>query len=183
MLRSAALALVRSLWLHRALATTIQAVDASGAVVTGFSGDVQLREITSFGEGRIEPSLVTLNNGAWSGSVTMYRADETSINRGNVNMDASLVGSPNINGSSDPFTVHPGSFSRLQIIVPGQSPLPGSVAGLIGNAASQGVGPTLAVQVYATDDYWNPLPSGDAVRVTSSDAGASTPVNAGIGCS
>lgn len=160
----------------QSMATTIQAVDAGGAVVTGFNGDVQLREITSFGEGRIEPSLVTLTNGAWSGSVTMYRADETSINRGNVNIEATLVASSAINGSSDPFTVHPGNFSRLQIVVPGQVPLPGSVTGLTGSAASQGVGQTLAVQIYATDDYWNPLPSGDTVRITSSDAGASTPV-------
>jgi len=162
------------------MATSVSAVDASGDVVTGFSGDVQLRQVTSFGEGRIEPSVVTLNNGTWSGSVTMYRADETSINRGNVNMEASLVGNTSINGTSDPFTVHPGAFSRLQVIVPGQSPLPGSVAGLTGNPASQSVGQTLAVQVYATDDYWNLVPSGDTVRLTSSDGGASTPVTGSL---
>ena len=158
------------------MATTIEAIDAGGKVVSGFTGQVQLREITSFGEGRIEPSLVTLTNGTWSGSVTMYRADETSINRGNVNIDASLVGSAAINGASDPFTVHPGNFSRLQIIAPGQTPLPGSIVGYSGSPASQSVGQTLAVQVYATDNYWNPAPSGDTVRIISSDAGASTPI-------
>jgi hypothetical protein len=162
------------------MSTTVSAVDAAGAVVTGFTGDVQLRQITSFGEGRIEPSIVTLSNGTWAGAVTMYRADETSINRGNVNMEASLIGSPSINGTSDPFTVHPGTYTRLQIIAPGQSPLPGSVEGLTGSPASQSVGQTFTVQVYATDQYWNPLPSTDTVRLTSSDTGASTPLTSSL---
>jgi hypothetical protein len=147
-----------------------------GDLVSGFTGDVRLQEITSYGDGRIEPSVITLTNGSWAGSVTMYRADETSINRGNVNILASLDANPLINGTSDPFSVHPGVFSRVQIVVPGEDPLPGSATGLTGSPASQAVGQTFTVDVYATDDYWNPLPSGDLVRITSSDAGASTPV-------
>ncbi len=159
------------------MATTLMAVDANDNVVVGFSGAVRLREITSYGEGRISPDVVTLNNGTWSGSVTMYRADETSINRGNVNILAFLESNPALNGLSDPFTVHPGPFSRLQIIVPGQSPLPGSVSGLTGWPATQAAGQVFSVDVYATDAYWNPVPSSDGVRVTSSDPAASTPVS------
>jgi hypothetical protein len=162
------------------MSITVWAVDPIGDVVTGFTGDVRLQEITSYGEGRIQPSVVTLTNGSWSGSVTMYRADETSINRGNVNINALLDSNPLINGISDPFTVHPGSFSRLQIVVPGQDPWPGSVTGLTGSPASQAVGQAFTVDVYATDDYWNPLPSGDVIRITSSDAGASTPVSGAL---
>jgi predicted RNA-binding protein with TRAM domain len=158
------------------MAISLWAVDPVGDLVSGFTGDVRLQEITSFGEGRIEPSVITLTNGTWAGSVTMYRADETSINRGNVNILASLDADPVINGTSDPFTVHPGMFSRVQIVVPGEDPLPGSATGLTGSPASQAVGQMFTIDVYATDDYWNPLPSGDLVRITSSDAGASTPV-------
>ncbi len=158
------------------MALSVMAVDPVGDVVSGFSGDVRLEEITSYGDGRIEPRVITLTNGTWSGSVTMYRADETSINRGNVNIFASLDANPLINGTSDPFTVHPGTFSRVQIVLPGEDPWPGSATGLTGSPASQAVGQTFTVDVYATDDYWNPLPSGDFVRITSSDAGASTPV-------
>jgi len=159
------------------MSTTITAVDPNGNRVAGYSGQVQLSEITSYGDGRITPSVVTMSNGEWSGQVTMYRADETSINRGNVNMYAYVAADPSINGTSDPFTVHPGIFSRIQIVVPGQDPAPGSVTGVMGTPASQSAAQAFAVDVYATDAYWNPVPSADVVRVTSSDAAASTPVN------
>jgi hypothetical protein len=159
------------------MSINLQAVDPVGDVVSGFTGDVRLQEITSFGEGRIEPSIITLTNGTWSGSVRMYRADETSINRGNVNIYALLDSDPTKNGTSDPFTVHPGTLARIQLVVPGEDPAPGSPGGLTGSPASQAVGQTFTVDVYATDQYWNPLPSGDLVRITSSDAGASTPVS------
>ncbi len=158
------------------LNTTITARNPSGATVTGFNGTVDLREVTSFGEGRTSPTSVTLTNGVWSGGITMYRADETNINRGNVNLIAQLPSNPGVNGSSDPFLVHPGPFNRLQLIVPGQTPLPGSVSGTIGNPATQGAGTGFVVTVYATDNYWNPVSSADNVRVTSSDLAASTPV-------
>lgn len=159
------------------MTTSITAVDPNGSAVTGYNGTVNLSQITSYGDGRIEPSVVTMSNGTWSGPVTMYRADETSINRGNVNIYAFLAADASINGTSDPFTVHPGSFARVQIVVPGQDPWPGSVSGLAGTPASQSATQPFAVDVYATDAYWNPVPSADAVRITSSDNAASTPVS------
>jgi hypothetical protein len=156
---------------------TVTAIDPTGAVCSGFDGPVRLREITSYGEGRISPDVVTLTDGTWAGQLTMYRADESSINRGNVNIYAYLESDPTKNGTSDPFIVHPGSFARVQIVVPGQNPLPGSVSGLLGSPATQAAGQAFNVDVYATDDYWNPLPSSDVVRITSSDPGASTPVS------
>ena len=162
------------------MATTLRAVDPAGSTVTGYSGQVKLKEITSYGDGRISPETVTLSAGTWSGNVTCYRADETSINRGNVNLYAYLEVAPSKNGTSDPFTVHPGTFSRLQIIVPGQTPLPGSVAGLLGSPASQGAGRGFPADVYATDAYWNPLPSGDNARITSSDPAFGSPVTGAL---
>jgi hypothetical protein len=132
---------------------TVGAVDPTGNLVSGFSGAVRLREITSFGEGRIEPSLITLTNGQWSGMVTNYRADETSISRGNVNILAELESDPSLDGLSDPFVVHPGSHSRVQLVVPGESPAPGSLAGVIGNPGTQASGQDFVVSVFATDDY------------------------------
>lgn len=157
---------------------TVEAVDPSGNRVTGFSGSVALVQLTSYGEGRIVPAQVTLSNGSWTGELTNYRADETAINRGNVNIYAYLPVDPTRNGTSDPFTVHPGPFSQLQIVVPGQTAAPGSESGLLGNPASQSAGDAFTVSVYSTDAYWNPLPSLDSVRIISSDAAASTPVNA-----
>jgi len=162
------------------MAITLWAVDPLGQIVSGFSGEVRLQEITSYGVGRIEPDVVTISNGSWSGSVTHYRADETSINRGNVNIYATLDSDPSKNGTSDPFTVHPGPFTRVQIVVPGEDPLPGSISGIAGTPATQSVGQTFSVDVYGTDEYWNPVPSSDQVRITSSDAGASTPVTGNL---
>ena len=101
------------------MAITVRAVNASGGTVTGYNGQVHLKEITSYGDGRVSPDHVTLSGGSWSGDVTLYRADETSINRGNVNLYALLDNAPQKNGTSDPFTVHPGPFARVQIVVPG----------------------------------------------------------------
>ena len=46
--------------------TTITAIGPSGQTVTGFSGQVHLKEITSFGDGRIAPEWVTFSNGDYS---------------------------------------------------------------------------------------------------------------------
>jgi hypothetical protein len=155
---------------------TLRAVNAAGQTVTGYSGTVRLKEVTSYGDGRVSPESVTLSGGVWSGPLTPYRADQTSINRGNVNFYAWLEIAPGKNGTSDPFSVHPGSFARVQLIVPGETPLPGSVTGKVGAPTSQSAGQNFSVQVYATDNWWNPVSSGDNVRITSSDAGASTPI-------
>ncbi len=157
------------------MTVTVRAVNPNGQTVTGYNGQIHLKEITSYGDGRITPEYVTLSGGAWSGSVTMYRADETSINRGNVNLYAYLDNAPQKNGTSDPFTIHPGPFARVQIVVPGQTPLPGSVSGTTGSPATQSAGRAFNVNVWATDAYWNPVPSGDNVRITSNDPAASTP--------
>lgn len=154
------------------MATQIWARDPNGGTVTAYTGPVTLREITSFGEGRVSPASVTLTNGTWSGNVTMYRADESSINRGNVNLYALDETYPSKNGTSDPFTVHPGVFSKVQVVVPGQTALPGSVSGVSGSPATQTVGTAFNATVWATDAYWNPVPSGDNVRVDSPTDGA-----------
>ena len=164
----------------QAFQTTLTARSPSGSIVTGYSGPVRLKEITSYGDGTISPAVVTLSAGTWTGNVTPYRADETSINRGNVNLYADLESDPSKNGTSDPFTVHPGPFSRLQLIVPGETPLPGSPTGRIGSPASQAAGVAFNVTVYATDNWWNPVPSADVVRITSSDPAASTPVSGAL---
>ncbi len=158
------------------MSIAVTARDPGGNVVSGYNGQVHLKQITSYGDGRTSPEYVTLSGGSWSGSVTMYRADETSINRGNVNLYAYLDAAPGKNGTSDPFTVHPGPFSRIQLVVPGESPLPGSVSGKVGSPATQSAARAFVASVWATDAWWNPVPSGDNVRLTSSDPAANTPL-------
>jgi len=160
--------------------TTLTARDPNGNVVTGYQGPAGLKEITSFGDGRTSPTQVTLTNGVWNGNLTMYRADETSINRGNVNKYAYDLNNPSKNGSSDPFIVHPGSFAKVQVIVPGLNPLPGSVSGFTGSPATQAVGTGFTVNIYATDAYWNPVPSGDNVGVTATGSYTANPTSGAL---
>jgi hypothetical protein len=162
------------------ISVTITARDPNGDVVTGFGGAVRLRELTSFGEGRITPASVTMTAGQWSGSITVYRADETDPGTGNVSVSAEVDGHPTQSGASNPFVVSPGPFRRVQIVAPGQSPLPGSVSGITGVAASQAAGRAFTVNTYATDDYWNQVSSGDAVQVASSTDPADTPVTGSL---
>ncbi|HTK31300.1 MAG TPA: FlgD immunoglobulin-like domain containing protein [Candidatus Saccharimonadaceae bacterium] len=159
---------------------TLTARSPSGAIVTGYNGYVRLKETTSFGDGRTVPDSVQLVNGTWTGGLAALRADETSINRGNANFYAFLSNAPSKNGTSDPFTVHPGAFSRVQLIVPGETALPSSVSGKIGTPASQSAGQAFAVTAYSTDAYWNQVFSGDNVRLTSSDGAASTPITVAL---
>jgi hypothetical protein len=159
---------------------TVTARDPNGVLVSGFTGAVRLRELTSFGEGRITPSTVTLTAGQWTGNVTAFRADETNINSGNVNLRAEVQAHPSQSGASNSFIVHPGPFRRVQIVTPGESPLPGSVSGIAGVPASQAAGRSFTVSVYGTDDYWNQVPVGDAVQVASSTDPADTPVSGNL---
>jgi hypothetical protein len=154
---------------------TITAVNPSGQTVD-YNGPVSLRELTSYGIGRTSPTTITMSGGSWSGGVAFYRADMTNSHPhgGNVNLYAYLAASTSVNGTSDPFSVSPGSFSRLLMIAPGQDPAPGEIAGFTGSPAAQSAGQGFAVDVYATDAYFNPVGSGDNMRITSSDAAASS---------
>jgi hypothetical protein len=158
-------------------AVTITARNANQQLVSGFAGAVRLSEVTSLGAGRISPAIVTMTAGQWSGSVTVYRADETAPTSGNALVAAEVDGNPSQSGTSNGFVVHPGPFKRLQVVMPGESPLPGSVSGITGVPTSQTAGRSFTVSAYATDDYWNQVPSADAVRIASSTDPADTPVN------
>jgi hypothetical protein len=159
---------------------TISARDPNGDLVSGFSGNVLLRQLTSPGQGRITPSTVSLSSGQWSGSVTVYRADETNPGGGSASIVGEVQGHPTQSGTSGSFVVAPGPFRRVQIVAPGQSPLPGSVSGISGVPASQAAGQGFTVNVYATDDYWNQVPSADGVLVFSSTDPADTPTSGNL---
>ena len=92
----------------------------------------------------------------------------------------------NFNDSS-PVTVSPDAFARLVVEAPGETLDPGifdSVQddGKIGDPSVQDAGVPFAVQVYATDAYWNPVSDVDPVLplgmdFSSSDLAASLPAN------
>jgi hypothetical protein len=59
------------------MSISLWAVDPVGDLVSGFTGDVRLQEITSYGDGRIEPSVITLTNGSAATSTSSRRSTPT----------------------------------------------------------------------------------------------------------
>jgi hypothetical protein len=152
---------------------TITAVDPSIATVTGFNGVVNLKQITNFGEAATSPTTVTMSSGRWSGNVTVYLKDEAS-NRGSA-LYAWLAGYPGKDGTSEGFNVRANSFTRLQVVLPGQTPSPATPSGLIGTPTSQISSTPFSVSVYATDNWWNQVNSDHRVRLTTTDPVGVTP--------
>lgn len=157
-------------------ATSLTAIDAGGNVVLGYHGPVVLEQLTSQGLGRVEPATVDLASGVWSGTLTVYRADTANQPAGAVRVHAHLPGDPGRSGTCDPFIVDAGPFARLQLLAPGMTALPGSVAGYEGVPGSQSAMATFQVSARATDTWWNPVSSSHQVRLVSSDSWATTPL-------
>lgn len=157
--------------------TSLTAIDAAGNVVLGYAGPVQLTQLTSFGTGRVEPEVILLASGVWSGSLRVYRADESSPQLGSVRLHAHLPGDPGRSGTGDAFVVRPGPLARVQLLAPGMTAAPGSLAGYEGAPAGQAATAPFGIVVRATDQWWNPVPSTHRVRIVSSDSWATTPLD------
>ncbi|MDH5627003.1 MAG: hypothetical protein OEY69_01780, partial [Candidatus Krumholzibacteria bacterium] len=68
------------------------------------------------------------------------------------------------------------SYTNLQVILPGESPAPGTGTGKSGAPVSQTVGVPFTVTVRACDASWNLVTSiTNSVSLTSTDASASLP--------
>ena len=77
-------------------------------------------------------------------------------------------------------TINAAAFSKLQILLPGETASPGSASGKTGTPSAQTAGSSFNATVNAVDANWNPVTSTDTVAITSSDANASLPANAAL---
>src|SRR5262245_12838930 len=82
-------------------------------------------------------------------------------------------------GSSNSFAVNPGPFTKLQVLLPGESPRGGTADGKEGATTPQQAGTAFTLTVRSVDQFWN-LVSGvsDSVALGSSDAAAGIPAHA-----
>ncbi len=71
--------------------------------------------------------------------------------------------------TSSTIAVAPGPFSKLQVLLPGQSPAPGTTTWKSGTPAAQTIGVGFNTRVTAVDANWNPIATNDTVKVTSTD--------------
>ena len=88
--------------------------------------------------------------------------------------------SPLASGSSAAFTVVAGTFTKLQVLVPGEIAAPGTTSGKTGTPTTQMVGSPFTVTVNAVDPNWNVATSTDVVGITSSDPAATLPASAAL---
>ncbi len=78
-------------------------------------------------------------------------------------------------------TTHPAAFSKLQILLPGETSAPGTPSGKTGTPNLVGIGIPFQITVNAVDAFWNFLSTvTDTVRITSSDLAAMLPANAAL---
>jgi hypothetical protein len=137
---------------------TITARKSNGNRDYEYDGTVYLSEKTNYGDGRIEPSTIELDDGRWRGTIRIYRSGKNEAGwgvPGDVWIEASDGLSNPHTGQSNLFVVYPEDLDRLIIILPGEQHVPGSVTGKAGTPTDQQAGTNFIARVMATDRYWN----------------------------
>ena len=85
---------------------------------------------------------------------------------------------------SSVFTVSPGTFAKLQLLMPGETAAPGTPTGKTGTPTAQTAGTAFTVTVNGVDANWNLVTSASGIlyyiNIVSSDANATLPGNADL---
>src|SRR5436309_3781886 len=85
------------------------------------------------------------------------------------------------NVTSGNVVVNPGSFVKLQLLVPGETAVPGTATGKVGQPSPAASGTAFTVTVNAVDANWNLMTNvTHTVGITSSDSNASLPPNSSL---
>ena len=125
----------------------------------------------STGENTISPVVAgPFVGGEWTGSITLTRAAS------NVSISASDDAIPPHTGTSNLFDVNPGAFQKLQVLLPGEDPMPGIAPGKSGSPQDQLTGVQFDFRVRAVDANWNLITQAtDSIESTSTDSLALIP--------
>ncbi|MDB6125628.1 MAG: hypothetical protein JWQ71_4621 [Pedosphaera sp.] len=164
---------------------------ATAAAGTAFAQQPVIRIEDSFGNLRTaDSSTITAIRSTGTGTLQ----GTTTINAvGGVgtftNLSHSVVSTISIlftNGSltsvtSTPIDVNAGTYSQLQILLPGETNAPGTATGKIGTPTAQGITNSFTIRVRAVDANWNPISSiTNTIAISSSDPNAVLPPNAAL---
>ena len=83
--------------------------------------------------------------------------------------------------TSPATTVNTGAFTKLQLLLPGETAAPGTATGKTGTPTARASTVAFSVTVNAVDTAWNLVTAvTDTVRITSSDVNAQLPANAAL---
>src|SRR2546422_1778612 len=157
---------------------TVNAVDANWYVVTSAPADTV--GITSTDTNATMPGNLALSSGTQTFSVTLMTAG---TNR-------SLTATDITDGTKTPYTnstitVNAGAFTKLQLLVPGETAAPGTSSsgiGKTGSPSTRSAGASFTVTVYAVEADWDVVTSAptDTVGITSTGTNATLPANAAL---
>jgi len=150
---------------------TANAVDANWNVVSSASGSSYTVGITASDTNAILPSNANLSSGTRSFNVTLWSLGAWTVTASDlVDTNKTASTSPNI-------TVVQGGFSKLQVLMPGESAAPGTPSGKTGTPLPQSAGTPFTVTVNAVDPSWNLIGTNDTVHFASSDHYAALPAD------
>lgn len=141
----------------------ILALDVNGQLVLNYNGSAILSDLP-WGVAYITPQNVNFRSGVADTAVALLRAGGPD----SIRCDDGLGHI----GYSHGYTISPGTFRRLQVLLPGQIPDPGNrnARGRVGTPPVDTAGMRFRVRVYATDSLWNPVTSVDVIHLRSTDA-------------
>ncbi|KAB1158224.1 YDG domain-containing protein, partial [Flavobacterium luteum] len=88
----------------------------------------------------------------------------------------------NFTPANGTITIIAGSFTKLQILLPGETAAPGTGSGKTGTPTAQNTATPFTVTVNAVDAFWNVVSSAptNTIAITSTDGGAILPANAAL---
>jgi hypothetical protein len=150
---------------------TVNAVDSCWNPVTNVTDTVG---ITSSDTHAVLPANAALVGGTGTFSATLKTAGIATVTA------TDLSDGTRTADTSSSLTVNAAPFSKLQLLMPGETAAPGSASGKTGTPTAQTVGVAFNVTVNAVDADWNPISTNDTVAITSTDGSATLPANAAL---
>ena len=130
----------------------IQAVDRFWNITDAVSPGVSITSTDAFAEMPVETTLV---NGVLELNVIFLRA-------GTHNIYVSPSDSSEVSSyTTCDFEVVPGDYSKLIMLAPGEELICGSESGRAGNPLDQTINQGFSLNIYATDNWWNPTEGAD----------------------
>jgi hypothetical protein len=124
---------------------TVQAVDSSSNPVTSAAFPVALTWTELYVS---TPPPQALSGGTTVFSNIVLRTAQTTVISPQPDAQAYSVGGTAV-------AVSPGALARLQLLLPGESPVPGSFPGKAGQVEVIAAGQPISVRVRGTDQFWN----------------------------
>ena len=147
------------------IAGRVYAVDEDWNIVTTVNNQIN---ITCSSKNAIISSPITLIDGQAAFAATITEAATHRLE--------ATDPAKSFTAGSSVITVTPGAYKKLLILLPGETPAPGSATGKIGTATDRVLDYGFLIDVYAVDQYWNKVSAGaDIIKITSNDLAATLP--------